>query len=503
MLKRRKWLWGLVPLLGLSVNSCINSDTFNTDKISDDLGIENVGLMLKLAKAELTIGDIFPSVSDTVQYFTDAEGNERIMFYFKQDELVSYGLEDAAKFGNIPAQTVDVLFTGLGGTVTSQLEVPLSIDGMSIQTIDADLNMDITYSGMAESVGVQLIFPSSESTPNSLSVNIPKNSGSLTKSTRQRLNADTNGNLPLQVKVTTTTGTSSAQLGRLEIKFSPAKVHYLKGTVRDFSVSIPEGKYPFNFGQLENFTQGIKFFDPRIILPITDNTGLSGRADMNISANMSDGSNVTVETTEPLAFNPGNDTISINNSNSNITDFTNGSVLPREVIVGGNISLYSNNSLIEMDEQSKFAVGCTVQIPMDMSINSSYDVDTVKLDGSITDDVSAATLSINSESELPVAATILLGLYDEDTGTVLDYVEAGLIDAAPVSANGIVSKSVESKKDVVLSEEELKNLGKAEKLIINVKLVSTDQDKGQNIVLLTNYKLNFDINIKGKLKLDL
>ncbi len=501
-LKRTKRTIGSVFLLISTVFSCIDSDGFDTDKISSDLGIDDVGLMLKLATAKVTVGDMFPAATDTIQYYTDEQGNERILFYLENEEVVSYGLKDAARLDNIPSQTVLVPFVGTANTITTNLEVPLSTEDVSIQLIDADLELNIQYTGMLAPIHIDLVFPSSGSMPNTLSLAVSEGSGSLSQVTRQQLNVNADGNFPMQVIVSSPVGVSSSQLGKLEISFARPTMYHFKGVVNQILLPIPEEKYSFDFGQLEDFSQGIKFFDPRVLLPIADNIGLSGSADVEVVAKMNDASVIAIEVPELLTFEAGKDTLKIDSSNSNITELTDGSALPRDILVDGKVYLSSNESAIEMDENSKFSVGCIIQIPMDMSINSSYNVDTIELNSSTTDELSAATLLIQSTSKLPVTATVTLGMYDEDTETTIDYVEANLINAAPVGIDGIVTAAIEGNKEIVLTAEELKNLGKSEKLIVNVKLVSTDFEKNQRVVLLTDYNLDFEVSIKGKLRVD-
>lgn len=501
MLQKIKYLYSIAILLGIS--SCINSETFDTDKISEDIEIDNFGLILKLARADLTLGDIFPATSDTVQYYTDADGNERIAFYIEKDEIASYGLENIPKLQNAPSITTIVPFTGLGGSTTTNLDIPLDIDGMSVANIDGELNIEITYSDMSSAVDVTLLFSSSESKPNSFSLTIPQNSGNITKSARQKLKTNELGNIPIQISISMPAGASSTQPGKVEIRLSHTKLYSITGIINNFSTDIPNERFNLDFGQLGDFSDGIKFFEPSVILPISNNTNLSGNAAVNLSAKMSDGSTRPIEIYKPLTFESHTEEITIDPSNSNITDFADGSSIPQYIDADGKVSLHSNGAIVEMNEQSRFTIGCRIQLPLNIAINSSHNVDTLDLDNNIPNELTAATLGINSISELPVNATILLGLYDEETSTVLDYVEAGIIDAAPVNMNGIVETLIEEKKDIKLSPEELKNLKDAEKIIIRLKLLSTDYDKAQNVVLLADYKLKFDINIKGKLKLEL
>lgn len=491
---------GLALLLALIASSCIDSDSFSTDKISEKIELDDIGLNLKLATAKLTLGEIFPETPDTIKYYESAEGKQGIMFYAEQKEVVKFGIDNIPALNEIPQTFTPVYFTGTSTNSPIDLSIPLQMDGISISTIDTEMELSVDYADMLENSTLQLDFPSSSSEQKFIKLDIPTGRGSLQQSIRQKVQVDSSGNLPLTLTVHTPAGASSTQPGNITISYSPAKIYSIKGKISRLEVDVPQSSYEFDFGQLEKITEGIRFFDPRIIIPITDDIGLSGESDFQLTAQMSDSSKVPIKLSEPLLFNPQKQRLQIDNSNSNIASFSNGSLLPKKIDLSGKIAFFSNDDEVELNETSQFSADCSMEIPLDLSINSSFEVDTTELNADFSDEVRAATLCINSLNELPMDASVQLGFFDEDTKMEIDQVEVGLLKAAPVSTNGIVTTAVTDEAKIELDAEKLKNLGKAEKLIIRLKLATTDHDKEQNVLLLTNYKLNFDINIKGKLK---
>ncbi len=495
ILKGRKWLAVVAVAIGLS--ACVNPEDFDTDKISDKLEFEDMGLMLKLAKAELTVGDIFAEVTDTLKYYTDKEGNERIMFYMTQTNFVSYGIEDLPELDLSNEQSIMIPFTGAAGELSQQIKIPAKMKGVELSALNAAFDLNVAYSNMEQSISLKLQFSTPSAEP--VIINIPRGGGNIAQTVSQNLQME-NGTIPVWATISVPAGNASSQLGKLTLKISNPSASYVKGKVISLDMPMPEKSYSFDFGKLTEFAEGIQFFNPSMSLPINNNTELSGIANVNAKANMSNATTVKVDV-DPIPFKAGNDTVTVDKTNSNITDFTNGEALPEEVIVDGLINLTSNNKEIELNEQSEVSVDCTVQIPMDMAMSSSYKVDTIDIDSDVIEDMLAAKLRINSFSELPVDADILFEMYDEDTQSIIGTIKASIIRAASVAANGIVTKASMSVEEIELTANQLENLRKSEKLILNLALKTSNYDNNQNVVILTSYKLNFDLTIKGKIGL--
>ncbi len=502
-----KRTWINLLLIGL-LASCIGEE-FDTDKLSDEFNL-TTGIALPLAVANITMGDILSEDTDYVKYYLDDDGNERIMLFQESDSVAHIGLNDMIK---ISSQNVDIPVPYsaflIQPQISQQLSFPLSIPNANLSTVDISYTISMTGSELAEPITVNMTFPSSVSSNSAIAVDLQSNE-SIVQTYTMRLDLS-NNEIPIEVSIQPNNGTvNSNAVGNIAISMSDFNINYVKGSIGEIPISINNGQYDFDFDVFNNFPDGIEFDDPRFKILVNNSTPFKGLFDAQITGELESKETIELITPElmsisecPSHLDVVSDTITIDKTNSNFKDFL--FEVPKRFTYTGNLLLNPEADLsseIELDDQSTIYMGYVVEVPLEVVINSTLDIDTIDMsDNDILQELQKAKLVINSENGFPFEAEAFIDFYDSESNTITETIKANIIDAAEVDSRGIVSGKSMKKEEIELNTEQIEKLNTIDKLIIRLGLKSSNYEQNQPVVILTNNELAVQISLKGEVSL--
>jgi len=161
---------------------------------------------------------------------------------------------------------------------------------------------------------------------------------------------------------------------------------------------------------------------------------------------------------------------------------------------------------------SRFLGSLEVEVPMEFRINNLQFADTV--DNFMKDDSGDSPVNIDNFGLLrvdltatngfPLGVSIKMSLYDSATKTVKATVDAtDLLKPSPVDNSGKATGATESKTSIELTKDFFKSVNKADKIIFQFTLNTTDNGT-RDIKIYSDYSINFsaalvvrpDINLK-------
>lgn len=496
---KRMWLFLLtIPLLA----GCIG-DEFDMDRISDEMDFSS-GIALPLAKAQLTMGDILSEDTDFVKYYKDEQGNERIMLFQDADSLAYVGLDD---FFNLSTQSIDLPIPfavfNIQSEISQSASMPLSLPNATVSTIDLNYTLSVNGSDLIEPVRLHISFPTATGFQE---IDIEVRNGQQVTNVieNQRINL-VNNEVPVDLSIMPlVSGTSfTDQVGNINIEMSEFRISYVKGSMAERRVDIDNGMHNLEMDIFETFPDGVEFDNPRFKILTNNSTPFSGLINTTINGKVAEGEFMELQT--PLINMPAcpsdlkvkSDTITIDKNNSNLKDFLYD--VPETFEYSGELVLNPGGTLteeVELDEKSRIYMGYVIEIPIEVVINSSFDVDTIDLDDNdFLQDLSKAKLQINSQNGFPFEATAFIEFYEVDEMTETIQIKA--INAAGVNDEGIVSSITEGKEDIGLTNEQVEKLRTADKLFVRMTLQTTNYADKQVVVLLKENELAIQIALKG------
>lgn len=498
-----KNIWMCLLLTGL-LASCIG-DEFNTEKLVSEIEL-NSGIALPLAKADITMGDILSEETDFVKYYKDADGNERIMLVQDEDSVSHIGLNDMVQLSSqstdIPVPYAAFL---VEPEISSQVNIPLNISNANLSAIDINYTLSMTGHNLIEPITVQITFSNADM----LEV-ILQDNDRFEQNYTMPLSVN-NNEIPIDVRIKPTNGTPSTnETGQLSIGMSDIHINYIRGTIGEIPIQIDNGQYNFEFDVFNNFPDGIEFDDPKLKLLINNATPFSGLFNAQITGELGNNGSIDLLTPSLMSFNacPANqdvvsDTITIDKDNSNFKDFL--FEVPTSFAYEGHLLLNPGadiNSEVELDNMSTIYMGYAVEVPLEVIINSTLTVDTMNIsDIDMLDELQKAKLVINSINGFPFEAEAFIDLFDSESNTVTETIEASIIEAAEVDAEGIVSSKTENTEEIELSNDQIEKLKSADQMILRLGLKSSNFEANQPVVILTDNDLSLQLSLKGQLKL--
>lgn len=483
-------------------------DGFDTDKLSDEIELTS-GIALPLAKANLTMADILSEETDFVKYYRDNQGNERIMLFEDNDSVAFIGLNDFLK---LSSQNIDIPVPyasfAIQSEISSQVNIPISVPNATLKTAEINYSLNVSGSDLDYPIILSIGFPTeTESLPIEIEL---EGNDSFSQNYTQRLKL-TNNEIPLQISLKSSNGNvNSQQVGKIAIQLDNFSINYIKGSVGEIQVNVENGTYNFDFDIFNKFPDGIIFDDPKLKLLVNNSTPFDGLFNTQISGLIENDQSIDLLTPSVMSISACpfdkdlvSDTIVIDKNNSNFQDFLY--EVPNKFTYKGDLTLNQGaklNDEIELDDQSRIYMGYMVEIPLEVIINSTLEIDSIDLaENDILKDLINAKLEINSINGFPFDAEAVIDFYNASDDIITETIETNIIDAAGVDDNGIVTTKAEKKEVIELTSEQIEKLSSSDKLIIRLGLRSSDYDQNQPVVILTNNNLSVQIALKGQVSL--
>lgn len=517
-LKKIGVITALLALLGVS---CGDMDLFDSDKMSDSINWQ----------PNFTIPVGYGTV--TMWKLLEQAGDDSVIVNVDNNLIIRYTQKDiyhlsATEVFDLPEQNIRkqvelaVKVPGVSnGTILLPEDLLLSMDdvlnldleeGYALEELVTSMNLNYSFSKMPFDYQVALVLENVKDGNTPLKIEESVNRTISRNHSYANLLFDmgaTPNKIAYRLAVVIPKGQTITLTPDLKInlEFGLNRFYFDKiaGTMPLLTVDIPEDSFRMNVDFLNELSGSFRFADPRLDLTVANRgIGVPLELKMDFTAYGEGGKSVVFKG-DPLKFsgNPLNTTTvterkGYNKENSNIAELL--SLPPTDRIeYGGVVNVNSDGGKVVLFRNAKANVDVNIEIPLSLTADSLVYRDTIK-DISKIDDVEkikAAALLLKVVNGIPLQVTldklVLTDRYNQPIDTVI--IKKGTLEAAEDKGTSIVTKA--SSIEVVLSEKNIKSLGRLNNIILLIK-ASTAND-GHPVTIKADASLELKIILNAKI----
>lgn len=207
--------------------------------------------------------------------------------------------------------------------------------------------------------------------------------------------------------------------------------------------------------------------------------------------------------------NPGTavrDTITINSGNSSIVDLL--ATSPGRL--GFNVSAISNpesaNTINFITDMNQITSKIEIEIPMELKLEDLEQSINISLgDGFDTSDLDSAELRITTINEFPFSGALAIDIQDSDSVSLFMVTDNFVLEAPFINIDGLVTDANGRTEDILLSPAGVQALETGSHIVMTVTLNTPGSLNSRDIFVkvLSNYRLEVSLGLKGTLKVDL
>ncbi|TRX63298.1 hypothetical protein [Carboxylicivirga sp. M1479] len=505
--------WKILIVL-LPLFSACSGDLFNTDTLKDEIPI-NPGFTMPLMFTEVTMGELFSDETDYVSYYTDVNGFERIMLYQQADSVSVLTLDDlfdiAAGESTSP---IDYSMLNGGAEFTFEAYIPITSNNGTISAMEVSYDLSISGEDMVAPLYLKIELPTVNASEGGKIIETQiSNDNPFNERYEDDFFELVDQKVPaiFTVRLMDASRDYTLEIGALTFSISNLDYDYIKGTMEETTTRFESGSIEMQYEGLDEVPDGIEFAEPNINLIVTNYTPFEGIIDPYFKGEIAPLDSMELvfpdilvpPAPEDVAY--VRDTLVIDNTNSNLTDFL--SYLPPTIDYDAVLTLnpgFALNNEVELTDESSVIMGYLVEIPAEFRIDSYISIDTLDVDeNEVLQDLQAATMVISGETSFPFDTDVFVDIYDEDEDRILDTIEAIFLEGAEINTDGIATEAKKQSQEIILTQEQINYLSIAEKLFMRMHIKSSSYDvPNQHVVITTDQSLNIAIDMKGVVDLD-
>ncbi|MCT4613339.1 MAG: hypothetical protein N4A49_00525 [Marinifilaceae bacterium] len=533
-------------LFGLLVHSCIESDDFDFDKVSDKIDW-TPNMIIPISHGEFTLWDLIQQDESDENIVIDDKG--LIHIQHKDDEL--FKLNNLDDFFTLENQNQNFSFpTGMPNGVTP-LNAPQIIDvpptSFNYSYDDADIKLDLLK--FTTRLDVRLLNPFDKQLKLNLKIINSKDASgnefstdiifpAITESTQnidisELSLAFTSGDqisldFKFEVMGTGIISTNATQIA-FEVAFNNNSLLLVEGYLGQKDIDFNKGDFEMDLDMWDNVDGTFKFADPKIDfylvsgvgIPVAFNPVLNGyKKDNPTPVPLNAKSLVTDYPKSETEINNGGikQTLTIDKTTSDIVDLI--ALPPSEKITyEGSVKLNPNGNVDKdgnpvkniLTNKSKINLGMMLDVPMTLNAHELSLTDTIKdIDVEETEKIIEASLVIISENGLPLTVKINNIKLMSASNQLLSTIETNtILEAAPVFTDGDNKGYVDESKitkfeaNIKLSQEQIKSLEDTDYALINAGISTTNSEDPNSFATVTNNtKLKFRIAVQAKMDMN-
>lgn len=306
---------------------------------------------------------------------------------------------------------------------------------------------------------------------------------------------------------------SSMDMINMDLSLNDIEFKSYLGDFGKQSLKIDAGHFNMKVDLLNKIEGLFKLANPALVLTIHNSIGIPASVELDLKATNKSGQSVVLKR-EPSAFDlfipesidqgmaTGN--IAYNKQSSNIVDFI--SLPPTgDIEYSGEINFNKFNPVTTqkpnfMDMDSKLVIDLGLELPMELQVNQLGFKDTSKISGSDYNKVESVDLIINALNGIPL--DIDLQLLFVDTISKVQYGASQMskiLSAAKVNTTGKITP-VQSLQTFTLNPVEMRNLRKANGLVLSGKISSPDL--GKTVApIYSDSEIKLNVVVKTKVNL--
>ncbi len=281
------------------------------------------------------------------------------------------------------------------------------------------------------------------------------------------------------------------------------------------NIDVDTSVVNLNISELNNLSGSIILSDPKLKIIVNNSIGIPVGFNLKLVNSTNEGNDINLNTDmlylpypEIFGIEVTNEVISIDNNNSNLSEFM--SQLPDLLSMSGEVIsnpdsvntglVYSNF----ITNEGKVNIGLEFELPLALSINNLQFSDTLdfSFNQNSFDESMSGHISIFTVNGIPFEIQLLLTFVDSTNYSVLDNYNFDFLEAAEVDNDGRVVETKEKTNIIELDKERFDRLNAANKVIVTA-IVNTTNSSNQEVVFYTDYTLqvhlaallNYSINL--------
>ena len=532
----------IIPSL-VVIHSCVNTDYYDLDKISDEIEI-NPSVSAPFLNFSMTVEDLFNEIhsNDNTGIFSDG-----LVYITFSDQILSY---PASEILDIPDQSLLQLYlpseilsnplwasSPVGDTVmfSKQLKSEYisshneKMDSVKVKSTSLLIDLSSSFRNYgflrvhsqnirSNGVALDFIIPISKA-DGTFSLN---NLTVLNNLTFILDNSDpTKTTLPVSFDLFLVKSGSAVSPGQqLNISMTYRNIEFSSafGYLGEYVMPVEQGSIDLEF--FNKLTGGgeILFADPRISIYTDNSFGVPVELSLTDVSAYSETKNITTDITLSNSVNPfrisipahigesSKDSLFINKDNCNIVQAmgTSPSVFNYKVNARTNPSGISGPYNFITDT-SRLNMDLEFLLPLWIKANAVTITDTMEFDiGDVSDIMNYLRFTIQGENAFPLKGGLKL-FFADSLYNLLDSLMFGnpvLFDGASVGSNGKVTVPANFKKTATLNKQKIGVISDAKYIIAKASFNTTPATPGDYVKFYSYYKLNFKLSLKAELSIN-
>lgn len=267
------------------------------------------------------------------------------------------------------------------------------------------------------------------------------------------------------------------------------------------TIEIAESTLDLNLSFLKDLGGSVFLANPKIDLLVTNSIGAEIELTLDMQASTADGQSVSLDAPAqilPFPSTPGvtaSGSLNYDRNNSKLDSLL--SLPPDTLRTGGRIILNPNGNTGSnfITSSGEIQIGMEADLPFELSASGIGFGDTSDFDAASTlNGVVEAKLRFRSVNRFPFDLTVELTFLDSLDAEV-HSINAPLVLAAQVDANGRVIAANQNTSEVVLSEAAMPEIKKAKKMILRLSM-STANGGQQVVKIYTDYDIKMTLGLE-------
>ena len=461
-----------IDLSNTSINNSISANFI-------DFTLENLGSDLVPLTSETSFGISFGLTNMNVSNITMLFENQEIESY---DSFIDFNLSNNEQIHNITLSEGAIEYE-INSSLNAPLDLIFSISSGLLDNQDFEVTESIALNGKTVNGSIDL---------SGLMID-------LTTDVNQPYNR-----VPISFQVVINSENlitlNSGDYANITCSFSNLKLDYLDGYFSNYDIDLGGDIVDIDLALFEDFDSGLILEDPTLVLNVINSMGLSAEITGLLTAYSQDGSSQASFNIDSIIEGPNTIDEEVHMSwvygKDVIGDII--SLPPKIIEYSANASIIDDGNLNFLTSNSQLIMGVEIDFPLsinaaNISLKDTIYFPEIEYDISKIEDI---TLHFNLINGFPLGTSFNIVLHDSIVGVNLDTLSfSGLnsqdntIAPAIVDVNGYVSDKVLSSGYVELSSVEISNLLNSNKLILDIKLSTSNSDqKNQYVKLYSDYE---------------
>jgi len=487
----------LLGILCIALMATACMDDIDVDKVSGKINIKPT-LLLPLVYADVNTEYLFDKAANAVEFYTAEDGSQRIRIKANHDSISAYPIMDALGFMNSSKSfltELDLEMLNYGGEAYTPIILDIiDKEGASINSLQASCNVTVKYNGFSRDANINMdLFGKDIDMP----IGGSNSDGEKTESVENVTITPIDGKvtIPITVKLSEN---GYGSWGSIEIGIQLYDIDNVNCSIS--GLTVPTSTC-ISLTHLQNFKRlgrNSEFKDPRFWLTSTNKSQLDGRMKPNICS-IGDGKVTLNNDAYEIPAGKIGITKELDEKNSNVQGIFQNVPDSMSYTADLELSMPDGNSNITISKKDTIYLGYRYDVPFDIKIDGDIECDTAFIsDVPDLDFIKRAKIVCTTTNSLPFGGDIKMQLANIGEHKMLSYINLDNALACPqISESGISLDNIENVSVVELNDQNLKDIGNADAIIVSIRLNSKGNfvapKKGDRLIVDVSFAAGFEI----------